>query len=456
MSLAEQHHPAAHQEAPTEGLSTWIASLQPGDISPTAKTWAKHALLDWFGVTIAGATEPLVDILVAEYGHEAAGPCTVVGRGLHTSSSHAALINGATSHALDYDDVNRRVHGHPTVPVAPVTLALGEQLGASGEAVLTAFIAGTEAECLIGDMAGEGHYIAGYHATATLGTFGAAMAAAKLLGLNAVQTRHALGIAASQAAGLKSNFGTMTKPLHAGKAAMNGLMAARLASRGFTANESILEAPRGAADVMLPGFIPASGQPHPPGYFSVQQTLFKYHAACYLTHASIEAIKALRAEHGIGLEDLEAMTLYSSPGHFAVCNIPDPKTGLEVKFSIRHCAAMALDGIDTSALETYSDANALAPSLTEARQKISLVAVDDMDSMTAHVILQLRDGRRLEARHDSGQPAADLAHQGQRITDKFRALAAPIIGDGRTGEIIADIETLDTKNDITGLMRAAC
>lgn len=455
MSVAEQFHNDAGHGALTEELSSWIARVRPEEITPTAETWGKHAILDWFGVTVAGASEPLVDILMDEYAGEGSGSCTIVARGAKVTPSHAALINGSASHALDYDDVNRRLHGHPTVTVAPVVLALGEQLGLSGKAVLDAFIVGTEAACLIGAMAGNGHYAAGFHATATIGTFGATAAAAKLLGLSEEQTRHAMGIAASQAAGLKSNFGTMTKPLHAGKAAMNGLMAARLAARGFTSNDTILEGPQGFADVMLPGFIGGPAVPNPDGYYSVQQTLFKYHAACYLTHASIEAINALRAQHGIGLDNLETMTLFGNPGHATVCNIPNPTTGLEVKFSIRHCAAMALDGADTSALQTFSDANANDARYDRAREKITFMPVENMHSMEGRVEITLSDGRRLENSYDASIPAQDVGEQEAKLKAKFAALSTPVIGPDRTREIEDQVMKLESQGSLTALMNAA-
>ncbi|MEM6496352.1 MAG: MmgE/PrpD family protein [Pseudomonadota bacterium] len=459
MSVAEQFHNNAGNDpghgALTKELADWIAAVGPGDITPAAETWGKHAILDWFGVTIAGASEPLVDILMDEYAGEAVGGCTIVARGAKTIASHAALINGSSSHALDYDDVNRRLHGHPTVTVAPVVLALGEQLGASGKSVLDAFIVGTEAGCLIGSMAGNGHYAAGFHATGTIGTFGAAAAAAKLMGLNGEQTRYALGIAASQAAGLKSNFGTMTKPLHAGKAAMNGLMAARLAARGFTSNDEIIEGPQGIADVMMPGFVGGPATPNPDGYYSVEQTLFKYHAACYLTHASIEAINALRAEHGIGLDDLKSMTLYGNPGHATVCNIPNPSTGLEVKFSIRHCAAMALDGADTSALETFSDANANKAKYDYARDKITFAPVDSMHSMEGRVSIELDDGRTFEKFYDASIPAQDLGEQEKKLSGKFNSLSTPVIGAERTEAIANQVMSLESANSIAALMETA-
>jgi 2-methylcitrate dehydratase PrpD len=454
MSIAEKFDNDPGHRPLTAEIAAWLAGVKEQDITPAARTWAKHALLDWFGVTVAGASEPLVDILVELYG-QGEGGATIVGRSAMASLENAVLINGATSHALDYDDVNGRLGGHPTVPVAPVALALAETLGASGQDVLTAIVAGTEVECLIGDMAGRGHYEQGFHATATIGTFGAAATAAKMLGLDEGQIRHALGIAASQAAGLKSNFGTMTKPLHAGKAAMNGLMAARLAQKGFTANEAILECAQGTADVMMPGFEAGFTSPNPPGTFAIEQTLFKYHAACYLTHASIDAINELRAAHGIGLDDLKKMTLHVQPGHFTVCNIPDPKTGLEIKFSIRHCAAMALAGIDTSALETYSDANAVDAKLGAARAKVEVTATDKVARHAARVVIELNDGRTLEAESDAGIPAADIAAQWTKLSGKFDVLCKPVIGDNRTTALRQGIVNLETATSIGDLMQAA-
>ncbi len=436
---------------PTADISRWVAGLDARDISNEAYTWAKHAFLDWFGVTIAGTSEPLVDILIAELADSGTGPCSIVGRDLKANLLNAVLINGTTSHALDYDDVNRRLHGHPTVVTAPVALALGEFSKASGRDVLAALIAGTEVACAIGEMADEGHYEAGFHATATIGTFGAAATAAKLMGLSSRSTAQALGLAASQAAGLKCNFGTMTKPLHAGKATMNGLLAARLVARGFTAREDAIEAPQGFAAAMAPGFKAGVAEPHPEGNFAIQETLFKYHAACYLTHSTIEAVKELRAKHSVGLDDFAQMTIRVRPSHFSVCNIPDPATGLEIKFSIRHCAAMALAGIDTGALETYSDHLASDERLKAARERIVLEPLDNIDRMAAKVSIDLKDGRTIVAEHNVGIPATDIDRQWERLTTKFRSLCVPLIGETRTESLIEQIGKLDEADTVNAL-----
>ena len=200
---------------PTQDIGRWVAEFDASDLNITPIRWAKHALLDWLGVTLAGAQDPLVDILTSdalESGEE--GQASLIGRNAQTTATFAAMINGAASHALDYDDVNKRLHGHPTVPVVPALLAMAQQNGTSGRNILESFIVGYEVECLIGEMMGLAHYDHGWHATATVGTFGSAAGVARLLGLNAEQATMALGIAGTQAAGLKSMFGTMCKPLH--------------------------------------------------------------------------------------------------------------------------------------------------------------------------------------------------------------------------------------------------
>lgn len=440
---------------PTRDLARWSSGLTHADVTDTARTWARHAILDWFGVTIAGAREPLAAILADEFAGGGNARATLVALDNTAAVHDAALVNGAVSHALDFDDVNRHMHGHPTVPVASAVLALGEVLGSSGRDIVLAFIAGYEVECRIGDMCGDAHYDRGFHATGTFGTFGAAAGASRLMGLDAEQTAIALGIAASQASGLKLNFGTMTKPLHAGKAAANGLIAARLAARGFTARDDAIEAPQGFAATQAPGFTAHAVRPDANAPFAVEENLFKYHAACYLTHSSIEAIRELRQRHGIGLDDLETMTLHVDPGHLKVCNIPEPASGLEVKFAIRHLTGMALDGADTAALETFSDASANDVRYTQARERIRIeprIAPPEQRHGAA-VSLKLKDGRTLEAQANVGVPATDLAAQEAKLVAKFRALAHPVIGRDRAQSAEAMLLKLDALPNIEGLMR---
>ena len=440
----------------TKGLASWSAAYSSRHITPGSETWAKHALLDWFACTIAGAREPLADILAEEFKSGAGGASTLIARGAKASPHDAALVNGAVSHALDYDDVNQLMGGHPTVPVAAAVLAVGEAMGRSGRDMLTAFIAGYEVECRLGEMAGAEHYELGFHATGTYGTFGATAGVARLLGLDAEKTAIALGIAASQASGLKINFGTMTKPLHAGKAAMNGLIAARLAGREFTARGDAIEAPQGFVASQVPGFKAAAVRPDAKAPMAVESNLFKYHAACYLTHSSIEAIRELKRRHNIGADDMKAMTLFVDPGHLKVCDIAEPKSGLEIKFAIRHLSGMALAGEDTAALGTYSDANARDQRFIAIRERIRLDTKPDpkRHRHAAAVSIELNDGRKLEIEHNVGVPAKDVKLQAEKLEAKFHALAEPVIGRARTKTAIGLINRFEELPNLKTLMEA--
>ena len=456
MSVAEQHDQHSQEPFPvTVDAARWIANLQRRDIPQAAYERAKHALLDWLGCAIAGQGEPLVNMLLEEFADGNDGACTLIASGRRAGLHHAALINGAASHALDYDDVNRRLHGHPTVCIAPATLALAESLSSNGRDVLTAFIAGTEVACALGEMSEDGHYEAGFHATGTIGTFGAAAAAAKLMGLNAQANANALAIAASQAAGLKANFGTMTKPLHAGKAAMNGLLAARLAARGFSASETAIEGPQGFAQAQAPGFTPTPVRPDDTAPYAVEQMLYKYHASCFLTHSTLNAIRALREQSAFGLDEVESAVLKIRSTHASVCCIPEPATGLEIKFSIQHLAAMGIDGADTGALETYSDENANDPRYVDARKRIRLDLTNDMDRSAALVTLTLKDGRTLTGEDNVGVPAQDPHEQWRKLSAKFTSLATPVLGAERSGDVLKRIGALESEADISALMTAA-
>ncbi len=456
MSIAERYEPSSHEPYPlTAEVARWVAGLRAEDITGAAFERAKHVLLDWLGCSIAGSREPLVGILLEELGGETEGPCTLIASGQRARLHDAALINGAMAHALDYDDVNRKLHGHPTACIAPAVMALGELMGANGKDLLISFIAGSEVACSLGAMCEDGHYEAGFHATGTLGTFGAAAAAARLMKLDAEMTAIALAIAASQAAGLKANFGTMTKPLHAGKAAMNGLLAARLAARGFSASDMAIEGAHGFGQAQAPGFEPGPIRPEAHAPYAVEQMLYKFHASCFLTHSTLNVIRALRAEHKFGLDDVEETSLKVRTTHASVCCIREPVSGLEIKFSITHLAAMGLDGVDTSALETFSDENANDPRYVQARARISLDLNEDIDRSAAVITVKLKDGRELRGEDNVGVPARDTNEQWERLSAKFSALATPVAGAERTSELLQRIGTLENEADISTLMKAA-
>ena len=438
----------------TRALAENARTLTLADIPEDIRAWARQCILDTIACTLAGAKDELTEILLAEMreqgGKEAA---TVIGHDGKLPAAAAAIINGAAAHALDFDDVNLAMPGHPSVAILPALLALAEERGASGADVLTAFVAGYELQCRIGKTISPGHYdVLGFHATATIGSFGSAAASAHLLGLDAEKFTIALGIAGTQAAGLKSMFGTMCKPLHAGKAAYHGLMAAKLAARGFTARTDIVECGQGFAKTHSPDFNPERAMDTPPHGWYIRSNLFKYHAACYMVHSSIDAMRKLREEHGVTPDQVEKITVQLEESCDRICNIPAPRTGLEAKFSLKLASAMGLAGIDTGRLSTYSEAVATDPALAAIRDKVNLDFRTGIPNTFAQVDLLLTNGSRLTARHDSGLPAADTADQQRRLEEKFIALVEPVLGSARAAGLIATINGFETISDVRGLM----
>lgn len=435
-----------------EGARAVSYEALPEDV----REWARQCLLDYYGVALAGADDPLAAILLDEMSEAGgAAQASVVGHAARLPVLSAALVNGAIGHALDYDDVNLAMPGHPSVAVLPGLLAIAEQRKSSGRAVIAAFVAGYETACRIGKALQPGHYNLGFHATGTVGAFGAAAACAHLLGLDADVTARALGIAGTQAAGLKSQFGTMSKPFHAGKASYNGLLAARLAARGFTSRPDLVECEQGFALTHGPDFRPEAALADPPGGFYILANLFKYHAACYLTHGPIEAARKVRAESGAAPDRIARVTLTLDRSCDRVCNIAAPRDGLEAKFSLRQTVAMALAGVDTASLGAYSRATANDPALVALRDKVVLDFQDGWPQAAAEIAVELADGRVMRASHDAGVPSADVAGQGERLAAKFEALAGPVLGSARARELREAVAGLDALADAGALARLA-
>jgi len=438
----------------TELLAERAANLRYPDLPDGVREVARQCVLDYLGVAIAGAGDPLVGILLDEMAEAGgAGQASVVAHPQRLPMLSAALVNGAAGHALDFDDVNVAMPGHPSVAVLPGLLALSEAKASSGRDVLTAFVAGYETECRIGAALSPGHYDLGFHSTATIGSFGAAAACARLIGLDAGETATALGIAGTQAAGLKSQFGTMCKPFHAGKAAQNGLLAARLAARGFSSRTDLVECVQGFALTHGPDFSPAAALAEPASGFYMTANLFKYHAACYFTHAPIECARTLRSEHNLSPDNIARLTLRVDASTDRVCNIPVPVDGLQSKFSLRQTVAMALAGIDTASLAAYAEATARNPALVALRERMVIEFQHNWPQTVAELDVELRGGKRVSACHDSGISAADLVEQGRRLADKFDSLVAPVLGSARTRELRETIAGLDGLAEITTLTR---
>ena len=433
----------------TDGVTTRLVrrarALSFDELPERVVLVAKTCLLDWLGCTLAGSSEPLTEILAGEA--DADGAATLIGRDRRSSPSWAALVNGAAGHALDYDDTHLHMSGHPTAPVAPAVLALGEARGASGRDVLMGFVAGVETECRLGAVMGAGHYAVGWHATGTMGTFGAAAACASLVELDEDRWLHTFGLAGTQAAGLKSVFGSMAKPLHAGKAAANGLLSATLAAKGFTSNTDIVDTHQGFAATHTSTFAP-DVLDRVEDRWLVTETLFKYHASCYLTHSAMEATVAMNVDPN----DVDSVRVVVPPGHLDVCGIPEPRTGLEGKFSLRATVAMTLLGDDTADPSAFTDARVSGAELTRLRDRITVVPSEEVFGTQSRVEVRTRDGRDLAQTADVGTPATDLEQQWQRLAAKFVKLATPVIGDDRALTLHDRVRHFDELDDVRTLL----
>ena len=410
-------------------------------------TVSKQCLLDYIGVTLAGMREPLTRILLADIREAGGNPqFSIFGELERATADQAVLVNGAAGHAHDYDDVHTDMTGHPTVPVAPVVLALAEVCNSSGADLINAFTTGVDTECILGRAMGNSHYARGFHATGTLGSFGAAAAAARLYQLDSQATARALGIAGTQASGLKSQFGTMVKPLHAGHAAQTGLSAARLAKRGFESRTNILEVSQGFAATQSQGLDLARFDEALMRDAFVPGICFKYHAACYLTHSSIEATRTLMQRHQLAARDIDAVEISVNEGHFDVCNIQAPVSGLEAKFSLRFTAAMAMAGEDTAGIDSYTDALTQRPELVALRDRISVHAWEQPRAESR--VRMSVGGEWLEEDFNVAIPLTDLDLQWQKLSTKFHALADPVFGRDRANTLEQFCRTLDSQTSL--------
>ena len=387
-----------------------IHAFQPADLSAIALEWTNHAFIDTIACSLAGMAEDAPHIVMSIPGvAEASGPATIWATDRKTSVLDAALINGTASHALDYDDVAGVMGGHPSAMLVPSMIGLGESLGSSGRDLALAYVVGYETECKMARGVHFHHYDKGWHPTATLGIFGTVAAAARLLRLTVDQTAVALGLAATFASGLKANFGTMTKPLHVGHASRNGLFAAFMAQKGFTANPGAFEHKQGFLEVFNgPGTYDVSrilaGWYEPPECEGPGEPGLKPYPCCGSIHASINRTLFLTRTHDIHPGDVEMIEVMPHLRRLPHTDNPDPRTPLAAKFSIQYCIARALkdravtlDHFENGA-ENDPAIRALLPRI-QARPHPDMPA-DGKFQWGAEVVVHTKDGRRLASRVD--------------------------------------------------------
>ncbi len=326
-------------------LASRIVATRWEDIGPQATHSAKIGLLDTIAVGIAGADDEASRIARKVIG-ASAGPALIWGSGERLGTLDAAFVNGVSANVLDFDDCTDNLGGHPSSPILPALVALAEERGANGQDFLTAYVVGFETETNLGRGVNFHHYEKGWHPTATLGVFGAAAACAKLMGLDAQQTMQALGLCASLAAGVKSNLGSMAKPMHVGNCSRNGLLAARLAAEGFTANADALEHHQGFLEVF-----------NGAGHYDIDRILAKWgtpwdiempgiaikqHPCCLSTQAVVDVMVKLVREHDLELDGVARVDARISARRLEHTNRPEPRSALDAKLSAQYVLARAL------------------------------------------------------------------------------------------------------------------
>lgn len=385
---------------------------------------ARYSLLDWITCGVAGIGEPLADKLRQLAEREGGTPVSSVFGCKRVPPRMAALVNGATSHALDYDDTHFAHVGHLSVGIYPAALAAGEDRDASVLEVVEAFLLGAEVAIRVGVVLGSAHYNLGFHQTATAGAFGATAAAGRLYGLDDEQMRAALSLCGTRASGLKSQFGTMGKPYNAGIAAANGVECAQLAALGFTSADDGLMGVQGFVETHTPQASPDAGWTSPPPEtFLFRDNKYKLHACCHGLHAMIEALSEAQEAETLALSDISSLHLRTAPRWLRVCNNPAPRTGLEAKFSYKWLAGMTLRGDATGNDRTYTDDICADAELAAFADKVSVEGDERLTDAQAEGMLTLTDGRTLTIRHDLDAPIPEAV-----LAGKLRAKADAVLG----------------------------
>ena len=411
----------------TRTLAKFLVSHKAADLPDGVRHEGARSLLNWVGCAVgASRHETVKRALSALYDLSGPRDATILGRRERVDIFQAALLNGATSHTFDFDDTHLKTVIHPSGPVLSAILALTERQPVSGRDFLHAFILGVEAECRIGNSVFPNHYDAGWHITATAGVFGAAAAAGRLLKLNEQQMVWALGTAATQACGIRETFGTMTKPLHPGIAARNGLLAALLSKKNLTSAEQGIEGRRGFAAILSTKFDPSAITDGLGKTWEISTNSYKPYACGVVIHPAIDACIQLRNEHKLKLDGIAKIDLKVHPLVLELTGRRAPLTGLEGKFSVYHsCAAAILLGEGGEA--AYCDAIVRNPAVVRLRDQVHAVVKPGVQEDQMHITMTLKDGRVLEKHieHVVGSLARPMSDSD--LDAKFRGLCKGIL-----------------------------
>jgi 2-methylcitrate dehydratase PrpD len=456
----------------TAAVVDFISRVRWKDFPAEAVTIAKRCIIDGLGVILAGSTQDAGHIL-REYvrGTDARSDSTAFGpQAFRTGAASAALLNGTSGHALDWDDTQLatsadRIFGlltHPTIPPLAAALAIGERERVTGKAFLEAFLTGFEVECKISEAIHPNHYMKGFHSSGTVGTFGSMAAAAKLLALDASQIEHALAITASMASGIRVNFGSMTKPLHVGRASQNGVIAAELASRGFTGGRQGLDPPWGFFQVFSHGdgfdadrIVGKLGNPHTIVWPGVS---IKPYPCGVLGHPTMDAMRRLVIKHEVMPEQIKAIRVRAGSNILNPLRYPIARNELEAKF----CPAFMVSAIALrrkAGIHEFNDEFVQSAPVQQMMARVERVLDPEIEAkgwekIRSTVEVDLVDGRTLVEHADEryrGGP--DLPFTREELHDKFSDCASLVLADSAIEDTFSVVESLESASDIGALVR---
>lgn len=436
----------------TKRLAEFATTLELKNIPPEFIAEAKLAFCDWLGVALAGAQDDeiqsLLTVLGLMGGNEQA---TVIGKGMKTSILYATLLNGMSSHILDFDDTSQEFLGHTSVTIFPGILALSEWKEMSGEDFLKAYITGFEVGCRIGLGATVNHYIKGWHATSTIGHFSSTAAAAKLLGLTTEQLVFGFGTAGTQAAGLQKVFGTSCKSFHAGKAGFDGLLSALLAQRGFTSIDNMLEGEKCFWDMYSIDSDMNKALEDLGKVWYLPNNNYKFHASCHFTHPSIEAVLALKSEYDIDVNSVDRIEVAVPSRVIEIAGKEKPSQPLEGKFSVPYTVANALMRDDTG-LAAFTDEKINDADLVTLRDRVLMIDDETITPFESDVKIMVGD-KTYRRRLNLIEKAMEFGEKQKSIYKKFRSLALPVLGNDVVEELIERIGMLEKETNMAEIAR---
>ncbi len=463
----------AASESVSHAVVSFIQSVRYEDFPEDAIALAKRCIIDGLGVMLAGSTQDAGEILYKYLdGVDTRREATVYGKKIFkTSAAAAALVNGTSGHALDWDDTQLatsadRIFGlltQPTIPPMVTALALGEREGISGKEFLEAFLTGFEVECKIAEAIHPDHYKKGFHSSATIGTFGAATVAAKLLRLDAGQIEHMLAIAASSASGIRVNFGSMTKPLHVGRAAQNGIVATELASLGFTGGKDALDPPWGFFQTFSQGggydpdrIIGKLGNPHTIVWPGVS---IKPYPCGVLGHPTMDAMRKLVIDNDVDPDQITAIRVRAGSNILNPLRYPIANNELEAKF----CPAFMVSAIALrrkAGIHEFNDEFVQSEPVQSMMKKVERVLDQEIEALgwekiRSTVEVDLKDGSTLVQKADEryrGGP--DLPFTREELFEKFSDCASLVLSEAQVKSVFEKVENLDTCSDINELVTA--